>query len=1391
MMIRILIISLFFLSFMASAQKGSERKLENKVSLAEYAFEKGNLEEASSLAATEIKRHVGQDGKPFAYFELWRIKALSDFYNARFEGFEEAEKQLKQESVKGGEASMRARLTLMAIYLETGQALKAVELAETKGETVNQPRFIEDQNLLLAEAYFQQGFYTQSLDLLSEQARYRERSLLQPDSTQSYYFQTRLNRREREMNYAKVKSLQARNLLAQGYVGPAKDSLNAYIDWVKSNLSDSRLLLCHAYLIQASLYEREDNQGEASRAYARAIQSAGNSDKAPLKAFALYKLASSQLFAGNRIAADAKIRELQIGAFQIAGTNEPVQPYYELISITRVYLEGSPRRAMAALERLRVQSRSIPEFHPFWKEYYSLMARLAYGSSEIAVYLEATGHLTRLQAAGTGRESVVSTMATLDELIKTNHFRGFVQASHMDIASSLKKINNEMNPDGVLIAGYYDLATDYYYARGLIDSALYFSEASLRLKPGRNKTDQLAALHYRLKNALLKGLKGDVQEANKLLGLYEKEALREGKTYSGQSFRNLLLLNQLYRLTEQKQKSIQLAGTLRNIRKPVRGFLNIPETIEADYALASVYAEAGNYYRAEKIIAERRGLIGKELLSGPFIYPLILLEAELRLINGDFDEAEKGIVQAIHLGERYFGSQSLQLAQARYLYASYFDAIADYTNARAELGRASELFTGALGAANSFSPNLYLLQAELSIRSGHNSEETGKLYTKALEIARDSYLESGERYNKILISYADYLIRLQKYDEASKLLDKAYAYFQNSGDNKSLLFANVLRTRGKLYYARREYVAAEKEFLSAETIIKDRLSKEHPVYNACMGELARSYFMRKQTEKAIQVMEETIPRYLKYIETLFPGMSFRQKSGYWSAFKDEFEFYNYLLLSNYANNRPAELGKVYNNIIATKAILLSSDRQTRQNIEASGDSSLISMFERWAAQKEFLSSVYGLNKTELAELGVSIEELEKEIEHEEKNISLRSSYFADNSIRRKADWKSIRGRLSANESVIEMSRIRYFNHTFTDSAFYAALALNGNREFPVYVEIPKAEELEGRYYKYHRNTLVLNIEDEYSYNKFWAPIASVVGDSRSVYFSPDGIYYQLNPETFRTPENHFLIDKQSITFLSNSKDLLHAKLSAKNKRNQPGAPSVFVLGGNPSYYSDGKYGNVAQLPGAEKEVVRIGELLSKHGIQTRILTGSALTEDTVKALRNHQVLHFATHGYFQESSFKDDNSRLSNPLLNSGLLFYGGGELLEKGENINSRGGILTAYEAASLNLSNTDLVVLSACETGRGEILNGEGVFGLQRSLLLAGADAIIMTLFKVRDEVAQTFMYHFYEEYIRTGDKRKAFALAKRKIKENDPSPLSWGAFLMIESSPGKEMLTLPSIH
>jgi CHAT domain-containing protein len=215
---------------------------------------------------------------------------------------------------------------------------------------------------------------------------------------------------------------------------------------------------------------------------------------------------------------------------------------------------------------------------------------------------------------------------------------------------------------------------------------------------------------------------------------------------------------------------------------------------------------------------------------------------------------------------------------------------------------------------------------------------------------------------------------------------------------------------------------------------------------------------------------------------------------------------------------------------------------------------------------------------------------------------------------------------------------------------------------------------------------------------------------------------------------------------------------------------------------------VSDLPGTGIEVSQIQKTLeaNKWNVTTRIRQNAR--EEDVKALRQPDILHIATHGFFitpqGEESAQVSNNDLSNvqnnSMLRSGLLLAGAEKyLLEKLRSqprSASDDGVLTAYEVINLNLDQTQLVVLSACETGTGDVRNGEGVYGLQRAFMLAGAKTLVMSLWKVDDAATQELMSDFYSRWITLNDHADAFYNTQLEVRKKFAHPFYWGAFVVV---------------
>lgn len=213
--------------------------------------------------------------------------------------------------------------------------------------------------------------------------------------------------------------------------------------------------------------------------------------------------------------------------------------------------------------------------------------------------------------------------------------------------------------------------------------------------------------------------------------------------------------------------------------------------------------------------------------------------------------------------------------------------------------------------------------------------------------------------------------------------------------------------------------------------------------------------------------------------------------------------------------------------------------------------------------------------------------------------------------------------------------------------------------------------------------------------------------------------------------------------------------------------------------------NIAPLPGTEIEINKLKSIMDKNGKKHIDYVKENASEDNFKKAENSDIIHIATHGYFlsdvselegQKAFGVDVEAAGQNPLLRAGLLLSGASNFLNYNEASKGNNGIVTAFEIKNMDFRQTDLVVMSACETGLGEVMNGEGVYGLQRAFQVAGAQSIIMSLWTVDDKTTQELMVSFYEKYLSGQDIITAFRDARLEIKDKYQDPYYWDAFKLL---------------
>jgi len=316
-----------------------------------------------------------------------------------------------------------------------------------------------------------------------------------------------------------------------------------------------------------------------------------------------------------------------------------------------------------------------------------------------------------------------------------------------------------------------------------------------------------------------------------------------------------------------------------------------------------------------------------------------------------------------------------------------------------------------------------------------------------------------------------------------------------------------------------------------------------------------------------------------------------------------------------------------------------------------------------------------------------------------------------------------------------------------------------------------------------------------------APLQSALEGAHNVYVSADGMLNLLPFETLTEDGERYLIEDYQFVYLTSGRDLLKEEYETDSREAIVMAdpdysidPSALPLFAEESQSMFAARGNtetpeclasmVSSLPLTRKEGSTVAELLAEAGnLDISYLVSGEAREGALKSLQQApRVLHIATHGYFCPEA---DRDALSNPLLRSGLVLAGANRTIghfDEDRPDSEEDGILTALEASGLNLLGTDLVVLSACQTGIGEVQSGEGVFGLRRAFQHAGARSLITSMFAVPDESTVTLMKRFYENWLSGESKAAALrnaslsVLKERRENHESTHPLFWGGFILV---------------
>ncbi|MBC7450586.1 MAG: tetratricopeptide repeat protein, partial [Cytophagales bacterium] len=1221
--------------------------------------------------------------------------------------------------------------------------------------------------------YYKQGFAIKAQKAIPEIIRYRYRKIVKSEQvidpktgkTKSVAI-SGYNLVLRKRAYADILNLQADLYLDSGNYTATDSVLKAANEWIKKNIGTKDVSYVQNLFLQGKLNETLGNMSAANKLYDKAYDGLlktkygryKNYSREAIEIFEYLIPTYKQTNQSKEFNKRANMLEVRVKRYY--GNDNYYYSKVLLMDAEEQALLGDWDDVVKDVNKVLMKPGMVPDIHLDRAE---LLMFLSLAYVELDQYDEAEAAIdkaTAIKLALLGEDAPNYHMQLLDRanyyVLYTDKFK---QAEDAYAYSLDKIVSKEIDHKHKKYMTYlYQEAKMYELTDRFDQASKIIGQASLIIEKqyGKENTKYATALQKQANIDIYKGnfLEADM-ELQTALELFKRFATdKDNLDYANvlETQARLYIIEGLY---EDAEKDLKKAYKLS--RKSLKAS-KMSSSIEE---LAILYIHIGRYTETEKsLIAsielreKRFGVDNRSLIN-----PLNQI-GYLYYIKGDYSKAEKYSNRAMAISLKIFGNGSIRYAESLKLYADIHTAIGDYNKAQSTMMQVIAIYKKQYGEDHI---QVAMATNELALIKYYNKgdkKEVEQLFLKSLTLIKSSLGDSNPIYADVLKNVSLFYLETDRVDMADQYLETANKIWIVKFGTSDRHAADYNYLKGIVNYKKGKYAEANTSFLKSKTIYETSFSTKHPDYTKALCKSGQMYFILKDYDNAVKSYDEAISSYLAFIKDQFPSLSEREKMKAWSTIKTDFEFY-YSMAYQLKVQRPELMGNVYNMTMSTKALMLNSSIKVRQRILNSGNESLITAYQEWQGKKEYLSTVISMSDEQIKASGLNQVELEKQIEDLEKYLSESSEVFAQSyETKYTYDWKQLKGILNQNEASIEMIRFRYFSTKFTDTVVYGALVLYKDmKSYPEMISMNNGKEMEAKYIRYYRNCMKLHTEDKFSYDIFWKKIqAALPSDKTRLFIGPEGVYNQINLETLKGADGKFQLEKYQFVQVANTKDVL----AESYKKQKPPAKNTTVkatvsniaLFGNPTYYpsiSDTIIDyekRIHQLPGAEAEVKNIYTYLKNNNIVSDLYVEQIATEEKVKQLKSPKFFHIATHGYFmpdvKQTGFESelDNDVSQNPLYRSGLLMYNGGKLINDTENIefNAEDGLLTAYEAMNLDFDNTEIVIMSACETGLGDVQLGEGVYGLQRAFIVAGSQNMIMSLFKVSDEVTADLLNQFY---------------------------------------------------
>jgi CHAT domain-containing protein/Tfp pilus assembly protein PilF len=815
--------------------------------------------------------------------------------------------------------------------------------------------------------------------------------------------------------------------------------------------------------------------------------------------------------------------------------------------------------------------------------------------------------------------------------------------------------------------------------------------------------------------------------------------------------------------------------------------------------LATLYSEMGDYAKAESLY-EQALQIWKKALGEEHPYTAGTLNNLAVLYNhlGEYDKAEAVLQQVLRIAQKVLGPEHPDTVTSLGNLANLYEDMGSYGKAEPLLQQVLQIQKKVLGPEHA---DVATSLDNLATLYDHLGEydKAEPLYKQALQIRKKVLGEERPDTAISLNNLALLYDHLGEYDKAEPLYKQALQIRKKVLGEERPDTAISLNNLAGLYDDKGEYDKAEPLFRQAFQIWMKVLGPKHPntasvlenlaVLKFDLGDiLAAKALARQSAQTRLAILSKVLaftsePERLAYQDTLTPYTLFAMFDGC-----------------------DAELAAA---VLRYKGVVLDSLIEDRLVAETSKIPQDRELLARLGADKRQLGQFLLQTPNQpTGDVNKKIEALEHEVEQIEGQLARHVAGLGRARRALGIMVEQVQAVLPQDGALIEYVRYAHYLGKRKGERRYGAVVLPaaGN---PIWVPLGPAANLEQLVASYQKSargeTDAIKLEADLRklHDQIWMPVERVLQPGiKRVIFSPDGQLNFVSFATLLTADGHFLAERYALQYVASGRDLLHEAsppaehpttvvfanpdferpASLSNTSTTDGEGRIAVVGAGPHGAEKHAIEEVYfdSLSGTQQEADRLVSAFNGWHWNTEALTGPQASKAALRQVHAPYVLHLATHGFFVEPaapvkapslqpaalSFGGNVSRskfFENPMHCSGLALAGAQRTLEAWRDGQvppvDNDGIVTAEDVAALDLHGTWLVTLSACDTGSGEAKAGEGVLGLRRGFVEAGAQNLLMTLWPIDDRVTVRIMSDFYSAAHERGNAAQALAEVQRE--------------------------------